>query len=270
MQARAAEFTGTTLVLAPHMDDESLGCGLMLASRPDKASLHVAFATDGARSPARPGQSRAEATELAGLRRQEALAALAALGVPEPNVSFLDFEDGTLGMRLPQLQQALAAMIDRIQPDWLFAPFRYDRHPDHLALRTAAVAACRREGRQPRLVEYFVYTQWRLLPSGDVRSYVATQHLRRLEPGALAAVKRRAVECHRSQTTCHYDWQARPILTAELLDRACTEPECYLLHDPALEGNAVLARGRSWVPLAHRLEPVLKRWKDRLGGWRGT
>lgn len=270
MRTRTAEFAGTTLVLAPHMDDESLGCGLMLASRPDKEHLHVVFATDGARSPARPGQTRAEATELAALRRREALAALGVLGVPANNAVFLDFEDGMLSLRLPQLQEALAGLVERLEPEWIFVPFRYDRHPDHLALRAAASAVCRRGANQPRLVEYFVYTQWRLLRSGDVRDYLSAEQLRRFEPGQLATLKRRAVECHRSQTTCHYDWQTRPILTSELLDRACAEPEYYLLHDPAREGSAVLARGRAWVPIAHRLEPALKRWKDRLGGWRGT
>jgi LmbE family N-acetylglucosaminyl deacetylase len=267
---QAAEFAGTTLVLAPHMDDESLGCGLLLASRPDKQRLHVGFATDGARSPARPGQTRAEAKELAALRRQEALAALGVLGVPEGNTAFLDFEDGTLRSRRSQLEGALASLIGRLQPAWVFVPFRYDRHPDHLALRAAASAACKRSAGNARLAEYFVYTQWRLLRSGDVRDYVSAEHLRCLQPDPLAMLKRRALECHRSQTTCCYSWQTRPILTRELLDRVCGEPEYFLLHDPAIEGRAVLARGRTWVPVAHRLEPLLKRWKDRLGGWRGT
>ena len=271
MAARAAAFSGTTLVLAPHMDDESLGCGLMLASRPDKHCLHVAFATDGSHSPARPGQSRAEAQELAALRRREAIAALGVLGVPEAHAVFLDFEDGTLQEQWPALEQALAALVERLQPDWVFVPFRYDRHPDHLALRAAAVAACGRGAtKEPGLVEYFVYTQWRLLGSGDVRDYVAVESLRQIEASEFGAVKRRALDCHRSQTTCHYAWQTRPILTAELLDRACREPEVYLLHESSRDGAAVLSRGRAWVPIAHRLEPALKRWKDRLGGWRGT
>jgi len=71
-------------------------------------------------------------------------------------------------------------------------------------------------------------------------------------PGPDAQLKRRALECHRSQTTRYFDWQTRPILTAELVDRVCAEPETFLVQEPALEGRRVLARGRAWVPIAHR------------------
>jgi hypothetical protein len=59
------------------------------------------------------------------------------------------------------------------------------------------------------------------------------------------------------------------VLTRELLDRACSGPELYLLQDPARPGRQILARARYWIPIAHGLEPRLKRWKDRLTGWQG-
>ena len=269
MVVSQADFDGTMVVFAPHMDDESLGCGLLLASRPDKERLHVVFVTDGAHSPALATQSPDQAAELARLRMQEALAAAAALGVPAANVQFLGFEDGTLAGSGERLRTALIEQVRGLAPQFVFVPFRYDRHPDHLAIHRA-ICSARREGAiQADVVEYFVYSQWRLLSSGDVRDYLAPESLRRLEPGPATAIKRRAIECHRSQTTCFYDWQTRPILTRELVDRVCAEPETFLLHDPALQGNRVFARARAWIPIAHRVEPALKRWKDRLTGWTG-
>jgi hypothetical protein len=44
-------FSGRLVVVAPHMDDESLGCGLLLATHADKSQAHVVFVTDGAQSP---------------------------------------------------------------------------------------------------------------------------------------------------------------------------------------------------------------------------
>jgi LmbE family N-acetylglucosaminyl deacetylase len=230
----------------------------------------VVFVTDGSHSPARAGQSPEEARDLARVRRDEALAALAVLGVPAANAVFLDFEDGTLERSGSELEAAIVEQVRQRGAAFVFVPFRYDRHPDHLAINRAARAARRRGAIEAAVVEYFIYSQWRLLRSGDVRDYLAPELLRRLEAGPAMPTKRRALECHRSQTTGYFDWQARPILTAELLDRVCAEPETFLVQDPACEGRRVLARGRTWVPIAHRVEPVLKRWKDRLVGWKGA
>ena len=269
MVVSPADFDGSILVFAPHMDDESLGCGLLLASRPDKERLHVAFVTDGSHSPAQATQSPEQAGELARLRMHEAWQALAVLGVPATNVQFLGFEDGTLERAGERLRAALVEQVRLLAPQFVFVPFRYDRHPDHLAIHRA-ICSARREGAiQASVVEYFVYSQWRLLSSGDVRDYLAPESLRRLAPGPAMALKRRAIECHRSQTTCFYNWQTRPILTRELIDRVCAEPETFLLHDPAIRGSRVFARARAWIPIAHRAEPALKRWKDRLMGWSG-
>jgi len=270
MAIRQAEFDGAILVIAPHMDDESLGCGLLLASRPDKDRLHVVFATDGSHSPARAGQSPEEARDLARVRREEALAALAVLGVPTGNAGFLGFEDGTLERSGARLEAAIVEQARQRGAAFVFVPFRYDRHPDHLAINRAAWAARHRGAIEAAVVEYFVYSQWRLLRSGDVREYLLPDLLRRLDVGPAMPLKRRALECHRSQTTRFFEWQTRPILTTELLDRVCAGPETFLVQDPAREGQPVLARGRAWVPFAHRAEPVLKRWKDRLAGWKGA
>ena len=52
-QAAALDrFAGTVLVVAPHMDDEALACGGLLAQLPDPTRIHVVYATDGTQSPA--------------------------------------------------------------------------------------------------------------------------------------------------------------------------------------------------------------------------
>jgi LmbE family N-acetylglucosaminyl deacetylase len=261
-----ATFTERLVVVAPHMDDESLGCGLLLATHTDRTRTHVVFVTDGAQSPDGTRRTAAEARGLARTRQQEALAALAILGVPAGNVEFLGLPDGSLHDRGPQLQATLTALVQRLEPQCVFVPFRYDRHPDHLAVNRAVCAAKRDGAIDAEVFEYFVYTQWRLLRTGDVRDYIAPDALRRVEPAAAGTIKRLALECHLSQTTRFFPWQARPVLTPELLDRVCGEPEYFLKFDPARAGRRVLTRGRAWIPVVHRVEPVLKRWKDRARG----
>ncbi|MDP9199617.1 MAG: PIG-L family deacetylase [Pseudomonadota bacterium] len=265
------EPAGPLLVVAPHMDDETLGCGLLLAAHPRKEHLHLLFVTDGSHSPEpSSGADDAARRELARTREQEARGAMAVLGIPADNASFLGFEDGTLASRKPALRAALVEQIRRVDAGTVLVPFRYDRHPDHLAI-SHAVADSHRDGAiSASMIEYFVYSQWRLLRGGDVRDYLPAADLRLRQPtNETASLKRRALECHRSQVSCYFDWQTRPILTRELVERVCAEPEVYLLHDARRPGRKALARSRTWVPVAHRLEPWLKRCKDRLAGWPG-
>jgi LmbE family N-acetylglucosaminyl deacetylase len=262
---------GPVLVIAPHMDDEALGCGLLLAQHPRKDRLHTLFVTDGSHSPEHAdGASAASRRELAGIREREARDAADVIGIPQANLKFLGIEDGTLAEQPERLSAALVDCVRGIGAEQVMIPFRYDRHPDHLAIARAVTRARADATITATVFEYFVYTHWRLLPGEDIRNCLPAGELRRREPDPeSAALKRRALECHRSQTTCYYEWQSRPVLTRELLDRACTGPELYLVQDPARPGRRVLARARHWVPIAHDLEPRLKRWKDRLTGWQG-
>jgi LmbE family N-acetylglucosaminyl deacetylase len=258
-----AAAPGPWLVVAPHMDDESLGCGMLLAQRDVAQRVHVIFASDGSRSPPLPRGDDA-LVGLVGRRQEEARRALAELGVAERDVEFLGFPDGTLSSSSGPLQSALEARIRELQPAHVFVPFRYDRHPDHLAVNRAVTGLQSGQRIRAEVWEYFVYSQWRLLPSGDVRTYLRREDLYGTFSEAAAGRKRRALECHRSQTTLLSPTQQRPILTAALLDRVCSEPEALLRQRTDFPGRRVLGAYRWWIPIAHRLEPVLKRLKDRV------
>ena len=66
---------GRTLVVAPHQDDESLGCGGAIALLRELGHpVHALFVTDGSMS--HPTSLRYPAPKLSQLREQEALAAL--------------------------------------------------------------------------------------------------------------------------------------------------------------------------------------------------
>lgn len=125
------------LVLAPHSDDEAIGCGALIALKATAGTeVVIVIATDGRHS---ERSLRIGPDELARVRRIEAIEAATALGLSADAVRFLDFEDGSLPANRDQLSTAIAAIGAEMQPDEIFAP-HVDEHPDHRTLSEVARA----------------------------------------------------------------------------------------------------------------------------------
>jgi LmbE family N-acetylglucosaminyl deacetylase len=261
----ADTLAGTILIAAPHMDDEVLGCGGLIAQLADPGRVHVVYATDGMKSPAPlvPGRQWIS-PDLGQRRREESTAAMAVLGVPAANLHFLDLPEGELRRHAASLERLLGERLQRIAPDVILAPFRYDRHPDHLAVNRVVTAAVRSGETRATLLEYFIYHRSRLLPGGDVRACLPPESLLRVEVDRVAARKRAALVCFETQTTIFYPWQTRPILQPALIDEECTRPEQFLRYDPARAGARAFTRAATWNRIANRIEPALVRWKYRV------
>jgi LmbE family N-acetylglucosaminyl deacetylase len=254
---------GRVLVLAPHMDDELLGCGATLAQLTDLKRVHVAYVTDGAASSSPPPAFAAAArAELPGVRTEEARAAMEVLGVPAANLWFLDLPDGELGREGIPLFERLRELIVALEPDHLFVPFRFDRHPDHLAVNRAARRIVREAQTPIEVLEYFVYSRTRLLKRGDLRAYLRPGIVAAVEPRRAGLLKRRALECYRTQVACYFPWQWRPILTATLLEQNCAEPEIFVRTGRADEDRELFDVPLWLVRTVHAVEPRLKGWKD--------
>jgi LmbE family N-acetylglucosaminyl deacetylase len=255
-------LTGKIVIVAPHMDDEALACGGLIAQLPHKDKVHILYATDGMKSPAPifPGRDKTS-PNLGKTRMQESIEAMKLLGVPEHNLHFLCLPEAQLKNHLSSLRHLLRSKLRKIAPEQIFVPFRYDRHPDHLAVNHTVVSELEQGTVQAQLIEYFVYYRWRLLPRRDIRKYIKPEYLFQLNISNVAQRKRRALNCFTSQTTIYYPWQTRPILTPMLVDEECTNPEYFLLSSPSHSGTDVFAKLILWIVLAHRIEPILLHWK---------
>ncbi len=192
----AVRDLGRVVVLAPHPDDESLGCGGLLALLAEAhAPAHVIVVTDGCRS--HPRSSAYPAPRLRTLREQESREAVARLGLGSC-VEFLRFPDcGLPGDGDPEFEHAadrLAAIVDDLRPDTLLVPWRRDPHCDHEA--TWALARARRRP-GVRWLEYpvWAWTARHAAPSEDEAAAW------RLDVTPVLDRKVRAVAAHRSQTT---------------------------------------------------------------------
>jgi LmbE family N-acetylglucosaminyl deacetylase len=259
-------FQGTILIVAPHMDDEALACGGIIARLSEKERIHIVYATDGMKSPSPivPGRDSIS-PDLGKVREMESIAAMKYLGLPEKNMCFLGLPEANLRKNVVALANQLMEYIRLINPDFIFIPFRYDRHPDHLAINQVLTAEREKCRIRAQLIEFFVYYRWRLLPKGDVRKYIKPECLIEVDISDVSQKKRTALDYFKSQTTEYYSWQTRPILTSKLLDEECHNPEFFLLCNPSLPGTAVFTRAILWIRVAHRLEPFLQKSKYLIG-----
>jgi LmbE family N-acetylglucosaminyl deacetylase len=151
------------LVIAPHPDDETLGCGGTIALF-TRASLrvHVAIISDGAAS--HPTHPLVGPQQIADMRRTEALRATSILGVDPCEVTFLDAPDGklpTMGLLLrKKIVSRLASLLLEVDPKAVLLPCRSDGSTEHNAVFRLAKMALQEAGLSPRLLEYPVWA-WR-------------------------------------------------------------------------------------------------------------
>jgi LmbE family N-acetylglucosaminyl deacetylase len=184
------------LILAPHPDDESLGCGGLIAAATDAGLAPVvAILTDGAAS--HPGSRRYPPKRLRALREQEVTHAASALGLPLRNLHFLRAPDTQLpagGQKFDRNIERLAAIARIHGCGVLLAPWRGDPHCDHEAAAIMAEALSVRTG-----WAILSYPVWGWLRAGDERFEEPRQEGFKLEISSVLPRKQNAIAAHQSQ-----------------------------------------------------------------------
>lgn len=173
------------VVLAPHPDDEVIGCGGFLAlASSEGRQIHVIVVTDGgaATESRSPESSKTKAdpdtSSYASRRRSESKEGLGLLGIDQ--VEFLDLPDRGLASRFPELVELLAGRIDQLSPDLILAPAPFDIHPDHHLVARALweVFQDRNRARAMRDVSVAFYETSQPLPPDvlvDISSVIGTK-----------------------------------------------------------------------------------------------
>ncbi|HTZ69191.1 MAG TPA: PIG-L deacetylase family protein [Acetobacteraceae bacterium] len=211
---------GRTLVLAPHPDDESLGCGGAIAQlcRAGRPPL-VAILTNGAGS--HPNSRTMPPAALRRLRQTEAAHAVATLGLlPSRDLVFLDLPDTAAPHEGDAFERAIARVASIAEHcATICAPWHGDPHNDHLSAHLIAVGAARL-----RHLRHLAYPVWGWCLSPDTAIMQQQVHGWRLDIRANLRAKRAAIAAHRSQYgQVITDDPAGFTLPRELL-AACTQP----------------------------------------------
>lgn len=117
------------LFMAPHPDDEVLGCGGTIAKFTSAArEVHVGYLTSGEN-----GSRDVPAAELGVLREREARAAMSVLGVDPDNLAFLRIGDGQISPYDRKQVDAVIRLLRQVRPAMLYVPHGEDGSFDHQA-----------------------------------------------------------------------------------------------------------------------------------------
>ena len=171
------------LVLSPHPDDESLGCGGTLSKHVAEGdSVQVIFLTSGEQ-----GNCGRPRRETAGIREREARAAAMILGLA--GVEFWREPDGSLRASRPVVER-LRSKLHAWHPELIYVPYDLDLHADHRAAarmlrRALSAPICPEEN--PTVLMFEVWTPLQRIDRVvDISSHMETK---------LAAIRAHASQC---------------------------------------------------------------------------
>lgn len=169
------------LVLAPHPDDETIGCGGTLGRHARNGDrIVVVYLTSG-----ELGLKHLPRDKACAIREREARQAAQILGVAD--LHFLRARDWFVNEAVPSTARALQPMLKREQPQMVYLPHSAEWHPDHRAALPVLRAALRK--RTTFDFQIRAYEVWTPLAEFD--------HVEDITP--VMPRKMRALRAHRSQ-----------------------------------------------------------------------
>lgn len=261
-------FTSTSrlMLIAPHPDDESVACGVVLQGAVRSgAAIRVVYVTDGDDNPwpqrfleLKWRLNSVDRTRWGRLRRVEALEALGVLGVDTSNACFLALPDQKLTRLLLHDTESTLEQLNRVILEWspthLLIPSISDTHPDHNALGVMLRLIQERgflSGREASVTSYAVH--------GKSRAFFD-----RARPGRQSAIetatKLQAIRCHRTQLRLSrrrfLRYASRPERFLKLNGREATLPDGSIVSAAREEQSLRVELQISPKPM-HRTESTL-------------
>ena len=197
---RIANDVGSLLVLAPHPDDETLGCGGLIAMlRTSGVEVSIVFITSGSAS--HPNSKSHPPELLSKIREQEAIEACKSLNVSGVNVHFLRCQDSKLNAmttsELDDQTKILLELIDVHSFKTIALPWRKDPHPDHIVTSQIGNILIKNYNSQLIKLEYLIW----LWENGKEEDWPLTSEVSgfKLDISGFENQKRQAMEQHQSQ-----------------------------------------------------------------------
>ncbi|MEO6589841.1 MAG: PIG-L deacetylase family protein [Pyrinomonadaceae bacterium] len=227
----ASEMTvknfGKTLIVAPHPDDESLGCGGAIALlRKFDLEVSILVLSDGTLS--HPNSVKFPKEKLRDLRENEITQAAQILGVEKSKLTFFRYPDRNMpdenSANFHPAVKRVEIFLNTENPQTIFVPWRRDPHPDHRAAFQIINAA---KHKNHEILEYPIWL-YELAESEDSPLETEVESFR-LDISSVVEIKQKAILAHKSQTSDLIDDDAECFrLSEEVLRNFYAPFEIYL------------------------------------------
>lgn len=158
--AQGYSFSDNVLIIAPHPDDEVLGCGGLIARAIQAGKMvNVIILSNGGAS--HRGCCTTSRDIVKEKRRHLATVSLEILGISQENIIFLDWEDGRLPFPdnpdFASKADGLAKLLAWIKPAKVLCPHYYEGWADHVAAQQITREAIKRSGIIATICYYCVW-----------------------------------------------------------------------------------------------------------------
>ncbi len=144
------------LLIAPHPDDEIIGCGGLIQRYTSGKCVNVVILTGGGAS--HHGCCEATADDIKRERRNMAQKINAEIGLPKGCLHLLDFEDGNISAGNAVEEAKLLSIIQNIKPDAILFPIQQgEGWSDHIAAGDIVKRLISAHSIKVQLYEYCVW-----------------------------------------------------------------------------------------------------------------
>ena len=228
---RLSADIGNLMVLAPHPDDESLGCGGLISMlRQAGSQVVVVFITSGSAS--HPHSNTHPPDVLSQIRESEAIRACAELGVSSDNIHFVRARDSGLEQldrdALSKISQDIVPIFQNAPFSALAVPWRRDPHADHRVVHTLGDIVLEKISKGAIKIEYPIWL-WKNGKKEDWPTVGETVPYR-LDISKVFPQKWKAIKRHKSQLgEMIRDDEDGFVLTEELLEPFIKNTEYFFL-----------------------------------------
>ena len=219
------------IVFAPHPDDETFGCGGTIAKKVSEGhDVLIVVITDGRYAFLNVLGINSDPTpeQLKEIRKKEVKKAVNHLGVPERNLIFLNFVDGTLTNDKEKVKEKIVKILSNNNPDEVFFPYKTDSHPDHRATYRIVKNSIKESGTCPVEYQYEIIHKYaRIGPLIEMFLNFLISKRVQIDISTFLHIKKRAIEEFKSQISIISSKQNRPII--EDIGIFLKNKECFFL-----------------------------------------
>ncbi len=197
------------LIVAPHPDDETLGCAGVIAARTRAGhKVHVVVLSDGGRLfQAMLGiDTDPSPREVSKRRKRETETAFRLLGGDPGLIRYFDYPDGSLADCHTEIAVRLLPVFAELLPAEVYVTAAHELHPDHCAAnRIVRAALSSLPAPRPALFQYFVG------PKPDFLLDAANERIVETVLAEFYELKRMAIRCFDCHLEIQSPLQTRPI-----------------------------------------------------------